>query len=217
MKARSLRHVSLEARCIDTASLVTLGAAINSLCARKREVRSHSLRVTEYCLIIASGCGIGERELADLYLGALFHDIGKIGIPDSVLHKPGPLNADEQLVMHQHPDIGCRIISQIGCFSSASEIIRSHHEHFDGSGYPRGLKGEAIPHGARILAVADSLDALTVRRPYHEALTFEEAMEEIIKASGKTYDPAVIQTAIQASAELRPDQNGLNQNNGEDI
>ena len=139
----------------------------------------------------------------DLYSGALLHDIGKIGVPDVVLHKPGPLTAEEQIIMRRHPEIGFRIISHIGYFARASEIIRTHHEHFDGSGYPRGLKGDAIPHGARVFAVADALDALTVKRSYHEAVSFEEALEVIVRASGKIYDPEVIQAALRASDELR--------------
>jgi cyclic di-GMP phosphodiesterase len=188
---------------IDTAYLVTLEAFVNAIDAHEHEVGNHSLRVTEFSLIIANACSIGGRDLVDLYCGALLHDVGKIGVPDAVLHKAGPLNAQEQALMRQHPDIGYRIIGHIGYFSRAAEIIRSHHEHFDGSGYPRGLKGEAIPHGARVFAVADALDALTVSRPYHKALPFEDALEEIIRESGTIYDPSVTQAALKASDELK--------------
>jgi len=188
---------------IDTAYLVTLEAFVNAIDAREHEVGNHSLRVMEYSLIIANACDVRGRDLVDLYCGALLHDIGKIGVPDAILHKTGPLNTDELAVMHTHPEIGYRIIGHIGYFAHAAEIIRSHHEHFDGSGYPRGLKGEAIPHGARVFAVADALDALTVRRSYHEALSFEETLDEIIKASGKIYDPAVVQAALKSSDELK--------------
>ena len=188
---------------IDTAYLVTLEAFVNAIDAREHEVGNHSLRVTEYSLIIANACDVRGRDLVDLYCGALLHDIGKIGVPDAVLHKPGPLTAEEQVIMHRHPEIGFRIISHIGYFARASEIIRAHHEHFDGSGYPQGLRGDAIPHGARVFAVADALDALTVKRSYHEALPFEEALEEIVRASGKIYDPTVIQAALQSSVELK--------------
>jgi len=188
---------------IDTAYLVTLEAFVNAIDAREHEVGNHSLRVTEYSLVIANSCEVRGRELVDLYCGALLHDIGKIGVPDAVLHKPGPLTAEEQIIMRRHPEIGFRIISHIGYFAHASEIIRTHHEHFDGSGYPNGLKGDAIPHGARVFAVADALDALTVKRSYREAVPFEDALEEIVGASGKIYDPAVIQAALRASDELR--------------
>ena len=140
---------------IDTAYLVTLEAFVNAIDAHEHEVGNHSLRVTEFSLIIANACSIKGRDLVDLYCGALLHDIGKIGVPDAVLHKAGPLNEQEQALMRQHPEIGYRIIGHIGYFSRAAQIIRTHHEHFDGSGYPRGLKGDAIPHGARVFAVAD--------------------------------------------------------------
>jgi putative nucleotidyltransferase with HDIG domain len=188
---------------IDTAYLVTLGAFVSAIDAREHEVGNHSLRVTEFSLVIANACGVKGRELVDLYCGALLHDIGKIGVPDAVLQKTGPLNAEEQSIMHRHPEIGYRIISRIGYFANAAEIIRSHHEHYDGSGYPRGLRGEAIPHGARVFAVADALDALTVKRPYREALPFERALEEIIKSSGKIFDPTVLQAALKAADELK--------------
>ncbi len=188
---------------IDTAYLVTLEAFVNAIDAREHEVRNHSLRVTQFSLIIGNACGVRGRELVDLYCGALLHDIGKIGVPDAVLLKTGPLTAEERDIMHQHPDIGYRIISHIGYFSRAADIIRAHHEHFDGTGYPRGLKGEEIPHGARVFAVADALDALTVKRPYRNAVTFENAIEEILPASGKLFDPAVVEAFLKASDELK--------------
>ena len=188
---------------MDAAYLVTLEALVSAIDAREHEVGNHSLRVTEFSLIIARSCDVKGRELVDLYCGALLHDIGKIGVPDAILHKTGPLTPEEQVIMHTHPEIGQRIIGHIGYFSRAAEIIRCHHEHFDGSGYPRGLTGEAIPHGARVFAIADILDALTVKRPYREALLFDEAIEEITARSGTVYDPTVVQSALEASAELR--------------
>jgi len=190
-------------RSIDMAYLVTLEAFVNAVDAREHEVGNHSLRVTEFSLIIANSCDVRGKDLVDLYCGALLHDIGKIGVPDAVLHKAGPLNTEEQSAMRKHPEIGYRIIGHIGYFSHAAEIVRSHHEHFDGSGYPRGLRGDDIPHGARVFAVADALDALTVKRPYREALTFEAALEEIVKNTGTIYDPAVTQAALKASDELK--------------
>ncbi len=188
---------------IDTAYLVTLEALVTAVDAREHEVGNHSLRVTEFSLIIANACGVRGRDLVDLYCGALLHDIGKIGVPDAVLHKRGPLTAEETAAMHRHPDIGYRIIGHIGYFARAAEIVRSHHEHFDGSGYPRGVRGDDIPHGARVFAMADSLDALTVRRPYREPLSFEQALEEIVKETGTIFDPAIIQYALTAADELK--------------
>lgn len=188
---------------MDTAYLVTLEALVSAIDAREHEVGNHSLRVTEFSLIIARACAVKGRDLVDLYCGALLHDIGKIGVPDAILHKTGPLTSDEQAIMHTHPEIGRRIIVHIGYFSRAAEIIASHHEHFDGSGYPRGLRGESIPHGARVFAIADALDALTVKRPYREALLFDAAVDEITARSGTVYDPQMIQAALTASAELK--------------
>ncbi len=188
---------------LDTAYLVTLQALVTAIDAREHEVGSHSLRVTEFSLIIGNACGVKGRDLVDLYCGALLHDIGKIGVPDAILHKTGALSPEEERIMHTHPETGFRIIGHIGYFSRAAEIVRAHHEHFDGSGYPRGLRGAEIPHGARVFAAADALDALTVKRPYREALSFEAALETIMKESGTIYDPDVLQSLLRAADELK--------------
>ncbi len=188
---------------METGYLVTLEAFVNAIDAREREVGSHSLRVTEFSLVIAKSHDMTGRDLVDLYCGALLHDIGKIGIPDAVLLKAGPLDPEEEAIMHKHPEIGYRIIGHIGYFRKAARIVRTHHERFNGSGYPRGLKGEDIPLGARVFAVADAIDALTVTRPYHKASPFEEALEIITAASGTLFDPAVVQSFLKASDELK--------------
>ncbi len=188
---------------METGYLVTLEAFVNAIDAREHEVGNHSLRVTEFSLVIGNACGVQGRDLVGLYCGSLLHDIGKIGVPDDVLHKAGPLNAAEQAIMRKHPEIGYRIIGHIGYFAAAADIVRSHHEHYDGSGYPRGLKGEEIPHGARVFAVADALDALTVTRPYRLAIPFDAAVEEILRASGTIFDPIVVEAFLKASDELK--------------
>lgn len=188
---------------MDTAYLVTLEALVAAIDAREHEVGNHSLRVTEFALIIGKAFGVAGRNLVDLYCGSLLHDIGKIGVPDAVLHKNGPLEPDEQAVMHRHPEIGRRIIGHIGYFAQAAEIVYSHHEHYDGSGYPRGLAGDAIPHEARIFAVADGLDAITVKRPYREPLSFDAALETIFGESGTLYDPAVLEVLLRTAPELQ--------------
>jgi HD-GYP domain-containing protein (c-di-GMP phosphodiesterase class II) len=188
---------------METGYLVTLEAFVNAIDAHEHEVGDHSLRVTEFSLIIGNASGIRGRDLVDLYCGSLLHDIGKIGVPDAVLHKAGPLNAEEEATMHKHPEIGHRIIGHIGYFAKAAEIIHTHHEHYDGSGYPRRLKGEEIPFGARVFAVADALDALTVTRPYRQAVPFEAAIDEILSASGKIFDPAAVEAFLKASDELK--------------
>lgn len=188
---------------IETGYLVTLEAFVTAIDAREHEVGDHSIRVTEFSLVIGKAFGVAGRDLVDLYCGSLLHDIGKIGVPDAVLLKAGPLDPGEEAIMHKHPEIGYRIISRIGYFIRAADIIRSHHEHYDGSGYPRRLKGDEIPAGARVFAVADALDALTVNRPYHRALSFDDAIDVIIAASGTLYDPGVIQSFLGHYDELK--------------
>ena len=188
---------------METGYFVTLEAFVNAIDAREHEVGSHSLRVTEFSLIIGNACGIQGRDLVDLYCGSLLHDIGKIGVPDAVLHKAGPLNSEELTIMRKHSGIGYGIVRHIGYFARATEIIHTHHEHYDGSGYPRGLKGEEIPRGARVFAVADALDALTVARAYRQAVSFEGAIEELLPSAGKFFDPVVVEAFLAASDELK--------------
>lgn len=188
---------------IETSYLVTLEAFVSSIDAREHEVGNHSLRVPQFAMILGRTHGVTGRDMIDLYCGALLHDIVKIGVPDSVLLKKGPLTPVEKNIMNGHPEIGYSIISRIGYFSRAAEIIRTHHEHFDGSGYPRGLRGQDIPVGARIFTVADTLDALTVKRPYREAVAFDGARGDIIRGAGKNFDPAVVEAFSRATGELR--------------
>jgi HD-GYP domain-containing protein (c-di-GMP phosphodiesterase class II) len=121
------------------------------------------------------------------------HDIGKIGIPDAILNKPGKLSDEEWVIMKKHPDIGYKILHKIKFLEGASQIVLHHHEKFDGTGYPDQLKGENIPLGARIFAVADTVDAMTSERPYRHALTFEIAAEELIKFNNIQFDPIVVE------------------------
>lgn len=191
------------AQQIEVSYLVTLEALVSAIDAREHETGSHCLRVTQFALIIGHAYGIAGRDLVDLYAGALLHDLGKIGIPDAVLLKKVSLTPEEKSIMNGHPEIGYSIISRIGYFAPSAEIVRSHHEHFDGTGYPLGLKGDDIPTGARVFAVADALDALTVQRPYREPLSFEDAQKEIRKASGTIFDPDVISSFEKAGPELK--------------
>lgn len=188
---------------IEGTYLATIEAFVSAIDAREHEVGNHSLRVTQFALVIGHRYGIRGRDLVDLYCGALLHDIGKIGVPDSILLKKGALTAEERASMRKHPEIGYSIISHIGYLSKAAEIVRAHHEHFDGTGYPLGLKGEEIPLGARIFAIADSFDALTVKRPYREAIQFKKAEAEILKASGSLFAPDAVESFTDASGELR--------------
>ncbi len=196
-------HLQGIAQQIEVSYLVTLEALVSAIDAREHETGSHSLRVTQLALIIGHAYGIAGRDLVDLYAGALLHDLGKIGVPDAVLLKKGPFTTEEKTIMNKHPEIGYTIIGRIGYFAQAAEIVRAHHEHFDGTGYPKGLKSSDIPLGARVFTVADALDALTVKRPYREPLAFDDAQQEIQKASGSIFDPGVISSFEKAHAELK--------------
>jgi len=143
--------------------------------------------------------GVTEPLLTDFYRGALLHDVGKIGVPDAILRKPGKLTPEEWVEMRKHPDIGYRILEGIAFLETARQIVLSHQERYDGRGYPRALKGKAIPLGARIFAVVDTLDAMTSDRPYRRALPYEAARDEIIKYSGTQFDPDVVKIFLEIS------------------
>ncbi len=169
----------------------TLTALVKALDAREKEVGSHSERVMNYTVFLAGKLGMVGKELQELSKGALLHDIGKIGISDNILLKPGKLDDLEWLEMRKHPQVGYAILSEIGFLKTPAEIILTHHERFDGSGYPKRLKGEQIPLGSRIFAIVDTLDAMTSDRPYRKALPFDQVVDEIIKHRGTQFDPVI--------------------------
>ncbi|MCL4258545.1 MAG: HD-GYP domain-containing protein [Anaerolineales bacterium] len=148
--------------------------------------------MAELTVALARTMGMGEDALVDIRRGALLHDIGKIALPDSILLKPGPLTAEEIAVMRKHPEHARGFIEQIGFLKPALSIPYSHHERWDGTGYPLGIKGEQIPLEARIFAVIDVWDALTSDRPYRKAMEPGEAMAYIVEQSGKHFDPRVV-------------------------
>jgi cyclic di-GMP phosphodiesterase len=174
----------------------TLEALASALDTRDTETLGHSLRVASYTVAVARRMGVGEPDLTDIYRGALLHDVGKIGVPDAILRKPGKLTPEEWVEMRRHPEIGHRILQGIKFLEGAREIVLSHQETYDGSGYPRGLKGKEIPLGARIFAVVDTLDAMTSDRPYRKALPYEAARAEILKYSGMQFDPDVVKAFV---------------------
>jgi cyclic di-GMP phosphodiesterase len=150
----------------------------------------HAVRVASLALAITKRVAPHLAEDLELEYGFLLHDIGKIGIPDTILLKPGPLNDDERLTMHEHPRLGERIIAGVRHLDgTAREIVICHHERWDGSGYPLGLAGEGIPLGARIFAIADAFDAMTNVRPYRPARSRQEAFAEIMAEAGRQFDP----------------------------
>ncbi|MCP2519734.1 response regulator [Candidatus Aminicenantes bacterium AC-708-M15] len=180
----------------------TLESFIVALDARDTETQTHSQVVTQFTLTLAKKIGIKDgEELENIRKGALLHDIGKIGIPDKILKKPGKLTTQEWEIIKQHPIIGYKMISGIKFLKEASQIVLHHHEHFDGNGYPAKLKGNSIPLGARIFAVADALEALISDRPYRKALPIEEAKKEIIRCSGSQFDPKVVEAFLSIPLE----------------
>ncbi len=179
----------------------SLIALVNALDAREHDTELHSFRVRAYSLRIGRALGMSEKELSILAQGALLHDIGKIGVPDDILLKEGPLTDDQWASMCKHPDIGRRILQSVPFLAEADEIVQAHHEKYDGSGYPRRLAGEEIPLGARVFAVADMFDALTSERPYRQALQFEEAKRKIETLSGTQFDPEVVAAFVSIPNE----------------
>jgi putative nucleotidyltransferase with HDIG domain len=179
----------------------TLEALATALDSRDSETLGHSARVAAYTIVVARRLGVTEPELTDIYRGALLHDVGKIGVPDAILSKPGKLNAEEWVEMRKHPEIGARILQGIKFLDGARPIVMCHQERYDGKGYPCGLKGNAIPLGARIFAVVDTFDAMTSDRPYRRALPYQTAFAEIVKFSGTQFDPEIAQVFLTISPE----------------
>ncbi len=169
----------------------TLEAMITALDFRDNETHGHSRRVVEYAVMVAQAMNVGEPELSWIRRGAILHDVGKIGVPDAILRKPGKLDAAEWEEMKKHPGMGYRMLKHIRFLTPALEIVHCHQERWDGSGYPHGLKGEDIPLGARIFATVDTFDAMTSDRPYRAALSIEAARDEIRRFSGIQFDPKV--------------------------
>jgi len=175
----------------------TLEALATALDTRDTETLGHSLRVAAYTAAVARRMGVGEPDLTDIYRGALLHDVGKIGVPDAILRKPGKLTPEEWAEMRLHPEIGYRILQGINFLEAAREVVLSHQETYDGTGYPRGLKGKEIPLGARIFAVVDTLDAMTSDRPYRKAMPYDVARAEILRYSGTQFDPDVVKVFLE--------------------
>jgi putative nucleotidyltransferase with HDIG domain len=171
---------------------ITLEALGDALDLRDAETEGHSRRVTAFTIAIARNMGVPREQIPIIARGAFLHDFGKVAIPDSILFKPGKLDEKEKEIMREHCYHGYQMLKKIPFLVDACEIVYSHQEHFDGSGYPRGLKGKEIPLGARIFSVADTLDAIISDRPYRPARSFPEARKEIIAWSGRQFDPEVV-------------------------
>jgi len=206
VRARVRTHLSLaraeELRATRLQIVQRLGRAAEY---KDNETGMHVIRMSHYAQLLALAVGMGEAWAEDLLHAAPMHDVGKIGIPDAVLLKPGKLDAEEWAVMRRHPKIGAEIIGEHagGVLCVARQIALTHHEKWDGSGYPEGLAGEAIPLAARIVAIADVFDALTTRRPYKAAWSMETAFCHLRSESGRHFDPALVEPFIALEPEIR--------------
>ncbi len=190
------KHVELEHSYDET--LEALGSALD---LKDAELEGHCQRVTAFSISIARAMPVPSQYLPILARAAFLHDIGKMAIPDGILRKPGPLDKDEKQIMRKHCQDGYNMLIRIPFLHDSAEIVLAHQEHYDGSGYPRGLKGDQIPLGARIFTVADSLDAMTSDRPYRRALPISHAREEIKRCSGSQFDPKVVDVFMKFPEE----------------
>ncbi|HEY6768453.1 MAG TPA: HD domain-containing phosphohydrolase [Candidatus Sulfotelmatobacter sp.] len=181
---------------------ITLQALGDALDLKDAETEGHSRRVTAFTIAIARAMGLPREQIEVIARGAFLHDIGKMAIPDAILRKPGKLAPDEITTMQEHCYKGYQIVKKIPFLAAACEIIYSHQERYDGSGYPRGLKGREIPLGARIFSIADTLDAIMSDRPYRPRQPFSAARAEIEKWSGKQFDPDVVKVFLEMPEEL---------------
>jgi putative nucleotidyltransferase with HDIG domain len=183
--------------------LESLRAVILALEEKDPYTHGHSLRVAEYSLLLAKEIGLNETEVREVELSALFHDIGKIGIPDSILSKPSRLTRAEFEIMKSHPVRSAKIIEKISALRNLVPGIKHHHERMDGLGYPDGLKGEEVPFYARIILIADTFDAMTSTRPYRLALSKEVALKELLSCSGTQFDSKMVEAFIKAVSKER--------------
>jgi putative nucleotidyltransferase with HDIG domain len=182
----------------------TLDALAMALDYRDQSTSGHSRRVSDLTVTVARKYGVTGSALLQIEHGALLHDIGKLKIPDSILWKPARLTDEEWVTMRKHPEYGYDFLRNIEFLKDAAELVVAHHERFDGTGYPRQLRGEAIPLGARIFAVVDAVDAMIYKRPYNNPITFREAAEEVRRCGGTHFDPGIIEMTLECLGEHVP-------------
>jgi putative nucleotidyltransferase with HDIG domain len=201
VKART-DQVQATLRELERSYDMTLEALGDALDMKDSETEGHSRRVTAYTIVIARAMGLPPEQIPTIARGAFLHDIGKLAIPDAILCKPSKLTTEEMAIMKEHCFKGYQIVKKIPFLVEACEIVYSHQERYDGTGYPRGLKGEEIPLGARIFSVADTLDAMTVNRVYRPAQSYQAAREEIVRWSGRQFDPDVVKAFVEIPEEI---------------
>jgi hypothetical protein len=186
---------------LEASHVSVIAALLGSLAAKDRTTQGHSAATMQHALAVAKALGLGPDEIAAVNLGALFHDIGKIGIPEAILSKPGPLTAEERAVVEKHPELGERIIAPIDRLEEVRPIVRHCHERYDGTGYPDRRQREEIPIESRIILVCDAYHAMTTDRPYRRRLTREEALRRLDEGAGTQFDPAVVEVCKRVLAE----------------
>ncbi|HEV8535153.1 MAG TPA: HD-GYP domain-containing protein [Candidatus Limnocylindria bacterium] len=182
---------------LEASHVSVIAALLGSLAAKDRYTQGHSAATMQHGLAVAKSLGLGPDEMAAVNLGALFHDIGKIGIPEHILRKPSALTEEEWAEMKTHPIIGANLIGEVPNLERIRPIVLAHHEHYDGSGYPNGLKGDQIPLAAQIISVADTYEAMTSTRPYRSALSHDDAVAELRRVSGTQLNPVVVEAFIR--------------------
>lgn len=185
--------------------LSTVKSLASAIDAKDEYTRHHSTRVTEFSMKIAAKMGFSEKELGDLELAALLHDVGKIAVPESILNKPGKLTKEEFELIKEHPVRGEAILSPVVELKEIARVVRAHHERYDGTGYPDRLKGREIPLGARIMAIADTYDSITSERPYRKPASHRYAVREIIGCSGTQFDPEVVENFLEIAGTFVPE------------
>ncbi len=195
-------QLSLALKELEESYDYTLEALGGALDAKDAETEGHCQRVTAFTITMAKAMNVDEATLRHIARGAFLHDIGKMGIPDNILRKPGPLTDEEKQIMRRHCEIGYTVLQRIPFLHDAAQIVLTHQESYDGKGYPRGLKGEEIPLGSRIFAVADTLDAMISDRPYRKAQPISAAQAEIKRCSGSQFDPKVVEVFLSKPEKL---------------
>ena len=187
-----IQRLKLAAQVNNELFMGTIKALADAIDEKDPYTRGHSERVNRYAVLLAKQLGLGNKEMREVHISSLFHDIGKIGIEDKILRKPAMLTDQEYTIMKQHPEKGAQMLSKIRAMKDIIPGIRFHHERWDGTGYPVGMKGEQIPLSARIVAVADAFDAMTTHRPYQKAMSFDKAIARLLDLSEKVYDRRVV-------------------------
>ena len=191
------KHAQRFRQALETSNENVLDALLTAYNTRNTETEGHSERVTAYTMEIADALQISAQQKYHIERGALLHDVGKVSIPDRVLHKPDALTEGEWTEMRKHPVTGYQMCMKIEMLRESAQVVLRHHEQWDGSGYPDGIEAEAIPLGARIFAMADALDAITSDRPYRRARSFAAAREEIARAAARQFDPAIVRVFLK--------------------